>query len=130
MQGSPSHPRDSYAGEESAFVPCWSRTSSLDGEHVAVPQEPTLTRYKSPEDFGMDATFAEYLGMSERALWHQLPTVRKKFGFGEHDTAEQAEYMQLVESFGHTMLVQELQEIWKSSHNSRMLPRIGYTKPM
>ena len=66
--------------------------------------------YKSPEEFGMDATFAEYLGMSERALWHLLPIVRVKFGFGEHDTAEQAEYMQLVESFRNTMLVQELQD--------------------
>ena len=64
----------------------------------------------APEDFGMDATFAEYLGMSERALWHLLPIVRAKVGFGEHDQAEQAEYMQLVESFRNTMLVQELQD--------------------
>ena len=110
MQGSPSHPCDSSAGEEPTFVPCWSRTSSLDVEDIAVPQEPTLMWYKSPEDFGMGSSCAEFLGMSERALWHSLPIVRVKFGFGEHEPAEQAEYLQLVENFRNTMLAQELQD--------------------
>jgi hypothetical protein len=121
IQGSPSHAVAGYAGEEeSSFVPCWSpeTESSIDSEHVAVPPEPTLMWYKSPEEFGMDATFAEYIGMSERALWHLLPIVCVKFGFGEHDQAEQIEYMQLVERFRQSMLVQELQESEQnSSHN-------------
>jgi hypothetical protein len=96
--------------ESTTFVPDWSRMCSLDVEDIAVPQEPTLMWYKSPEEFGMDANFAEYLGMSERALWHVLPIVHVKFGFGEHDPKERAAYLQLVESFRHTMLVQELQE--------------------
>jgi hypothetical protein len=96
--------------ESTTVVPDWSPTCSIDVEDIAVPQEPTLMWYKSPEDFGMDANFAEYLGMSERALWHILPIVHVKFGFGEHCPAEQAAYLQHVESSRNKMLVEELQE--------------------
>jgi hypothetical protein len=104
--------------ESTTVVPDWSHTCSLDVEDIAVPQEPTLMWYKSPEDFGMDANFAEYLGMSERALWHVLPIVHVKFGFGEHCPAEQAAYLQLVESSRNTMLVEELQESEQKSIHS------------